>query len=127
LVIVNSIFAGGLALRIGTALHQPVGQPRFDILHRQIFKLADEHAQMAAHRTEHPQREFRLAFEQRENAVLLHKQNLRGFQRAGVGGITGRRRERHLGKGSPVRKTWMICSLPAAVTRCTFTAPRCTT
>ena len=71
---------------------------RFHVLHREVFDLPNEHAQMTAHRTQHPQRELRLTFEQCENAFLLHEQNLGVFQRAGVGGITGRRGQRHLGK-----------------------------
>ena len=98
LVMPSSIFTGWLALRIRAALHQPVRQARFDILERQVFKLGDEHAQMAAHRAEHPQRQFRLPLEQRKNPIFLHQQHLRRLQRARIGGIAGRRCQRHFGE-----------------------------
>ena len=63
-----------------------------------VLKLAHEHAQMAAHRAQHAQREFRLPPKQGQDAVLLDQQNLAWLKRVGIGGIAFVRRQRHFGE-----------------------------
>jgi hypothetical protein len=43
---------------------------------------------MGAHRAEHSQRQLWLPSQQREDTGLLHEQDLRWFQRSGIGRIT---------------------------------------
>jgi hypothetical protein len=79
---------------------------------------------MTAHRAEHPQPKLRLALEQFQNPRLLHQQHLRGFQRARVGGIAGRRRQRRLGKRFSAAKDVDDLLLAGGVARWMFIAPR---
>ena len=65
-----------VTLWIWAPLDQPIGEAGFNVFECQIFELANEHPQMAAHRTEHAQCKFRLPPKQRQNAILLHEQCL---------------------------------------------------
>src|ERR1051326_3589568 len=53
---------------------------------------------MTAHRSQHAQSQLGLAPKQVKNSRLLDEQDLTWLDRASIGGVTGFRRERYLGK-----------------------------